>query len=134
GRSAIDLEPFTDTWFIRDVGITNGRIVNTKSYALAATNCDRIFNLTIDGLDCRGTGNGCFIGGGQNGVFRNITSRLDASGSADMNFRGRNCQIENITCYYGFAIGTTSNTFDDGTGVVTYTGGGNSVRNITVTN
>ncbi len=134
GRSGIDFEPFANTWFTRRVKCLNTTFYNTGNYGFAMGNWARNFDYVIDGVDMYATRLGVMFGGFTNGVLTNIRnwSDLNYGAAQDYDITGSAMQISNIRSKVKVTLHTTTNTFDDGGGVVTFTPTNNIVHSRTV--
>lgn len=130
GRSGIDFEPYTDTWYTQDIRCHNLRLYDIVNYGFAMENWARNLNFTINGVDFYNCRLGNASGGCRGGTFQNWRS-WEFTGTEDYSFFGQGMVLENMWAVTKLRCYTTTSTFDDGLGggAVTYTPSGNIVRN-----
>lgn len=135
GRSGIDIEPFQAPWMTRNVKIYDAQMFNITNYGFAMQNWARNFNCVIDGCDMYETRLGVLYGGGNGAVLKNLRnwSQFNYGSSVDFDPFGSNMHISFIRTKLGVQLHTFTNTYDDGTGVVTFTPSNNIVDTRTIT-
>lgn len=144
GRSGIDIEPTTVAKAAYRVTLKHCHFYNTRNYAIAASNWARNTNLLLENLESDGAGMGFMFGGSQGGnvhnivhrgTYRTVADRVANGGTANADFiyKGRNSHIDGIVTDLGVHLAAGTNTWDSGSGVVTYTSAGNTLRNVKVT-
>lgn len=105
GRSGIDVEPYTETWFVRGIKFLNGRIYNATNYSFAILNWPNVFDLEIDGVEAFGSG-GWITGGGRQSSIRNS----GGEGVAEIN--GQDLRVDNVWFTGDLRIGTDERIFN----------------------
>jgi len=131
GRSGIDFEPFATTWFTQRVTLRQARFDEITNYAFAMGNWARNMDFTMEDIVIGRCRIATMSGGFRRGTIRNLTSNSQVNtGEADMLISGQFMVVENIKVAGSIRGSGSGNTFDDGTGAVSFAPMGNVMRNV----
>jgi hypothetical protein len=136
GRSGIDIEPFASTWASKRIKIYDAQFYNITNYAYAMSNFARNIDCVLDGADVYEARLGVISGGTRGGVIRNLRNWtvITNPGSADFELKCTNVAISGLVSQDRISCSTNTNTYNDGSGDVTYTPEGNTLSDIHLKN
>lgn len=132
GRSGIDFEPYTATWYTQRVTVRNIYMDEITNFGFAMVNWARNYDFTIENIVIAKSRFGVISGGFQRGYIRNAICRYGIS-TYDYDLMGANMVVENCRSIVGIRCNDDPSDSDigDGNGVITYTPINNVIRNCT---